>query len=298
MQPKRVERGSRVARQAAEQHHRPAGAHELDRVGPRLLRAGRLEHDVRPAPVARLGPERACERTPLLSAADEHRPATGVGDAGGEHQPDRPRAENRDGVARLDAGALDAAQAAGERLEQRGDLRREAGRDVVQIDRRDPLRHDEPIRVRTGEELQVAALLSARAPVAGAAGSGVGGDHTTPVDEPAELVPERGRRLAQQDRMTAAERLQIGSVGQRNLDLHEHLARAGLGLRYILDAQVAGRVETRGLHGVNTTFSAAPLRYSSTPSSNRSSGSVVASGSTSDGSSSIAAWKVLGRRRA
>ena len=60
--------------------------------------------------------------------------------------------------------------------------------------------------------------------------------------------------------MAAPVRLQIRAVGQRDLDLHEHLARPRLRTRHVLDAQVARRVEPRRLHGVNTTFSAAPLR--------------------------------------
>ena len=100
----------------------------------------------------------------------------------------------------------------------------ETGRDGVEIDRRDALGHDDPVRVRTGQELRAPALPASRAAVAGTARRRVGGDHSAPVDEPAELVPERRGRLAQQDGVPAAIGLQIGAVGQRDLDLHEHLA--------------------------------------------------------------------------
>ena len=60
--------------------------------------------------------------------------------------------------------------------------------------------------------------------------------------------------------MAAAIRLQIRAVGQGDLDLHEHVARARLRQGHVLDAQVARRVQPCRLHGVNTTFSAAPLR--------------------------------------
>ena len=60
-----------------------------------------------------------------------------------------------------------------------------------------------------------------------------------PSDEPAELVPERRRQRAQQHRVPAPIGLQIGAVGERDLDLHQHLPRPGLGLRHVLDAQVA-----------------------------------------------------------
>ena len=194
------------------------------------------------------------------TAADDHRPAARVGDARREHQSDRPRAEDRHGVARGNARTLDTAQAAGERLEQRSHLRRESGGNVVEVHRRDPLGHHDPVRIRAGEELQLEALLASRATVAAATRSGVGRHHPAPVDEPAELVPEGRRRLAQEDRMAAAVRLQIRAVGQCELDLHEHLAWPRLRPRHVLDAQVTRRVEPRRLHGVNTTFSAAPLR--------------------------------------
>ena len=60
--------------------------------------------------------------------------------------------------------------------------------------------------------------------------------------------------------MTAAERLEVGRVGERDLDLHEHVAGARLGPLDLLDSQVARAVQPRGLHGANATFSAAPER--------------------------------------
>ena len=58
--------------------------------------------------------------------------------------------------------------------------------------------------------------------------------------------------------MAAPERLQVGAVGQRDLDLDEHVARAGLRTRHLLEPQVPGAVEAQRSHGVKTTFSAAP----------------------------------------
>ena len=60
--------------------------------------------------------------------------------------------------------------------------------------------------------------------------------------------------------MAAAESLQVGAVGERDLDLHEHVAGAGLGTRHLLQPQVAGAVEEERSHGVKTTFSARPER--------------------------------------
>ena len=60
--------------------------------------------------------------------------------------------------------------------------------------------------------------------------------------------------------MTAPEGFQVGAVGQRHLDLDEHVARAGLGTRDLLEPQIPDAVEAQRSHGVKTTFSAAPER--------------------------------------
>ena len=56
--------------------------------------------------------------------------------------------------------------------------------------------------------------------------------------------------------MAAAERLRVGAVGERDLDLDEHVARARLRPRHVLDPQVAGAVVAQRPHGVKTTFTA------------------------------------------
>ena len=48
--------------------------------------------------------------------------------------------------------------------------------------------------------------------------------------------------------MAAAERLRVGAVGERDLDLDEHVARPGLGAGHLLDPQVAGAVEAERSH--------------------------------------------------
>ena len=60
--------------------------------------------------------------------------------------------------------------------------------------------------------------------------------------------------------MPAAERLEVGAVRQRDLDAHEHVARACDGIGDLVDPDVAGAVPAQRPHGVKTTFSAAPLR--------------------------------------
>ncbi len=162
-------------------------------------------------------------------------------------------------------------------------------------------------------------LLAACAGGAGAAGGGVRGDDAPAggdVDA-AELVPERARRRPEQHGVAAPERLQVGAVGERHLDLHEHVALGlGLGPRHVLEPQVAGPVEDEGphrvgtpgawlrarrrspaAHGTSTTFSARPSRCSASASSNRSSGSTVGSGSSSVGRSATASLHVRRRRR-
>ena len=56
--------------------------------------------------------------------------------------------------------------------------------------------------------------------------------------------------------MPAPERLGVGPVRERNLDLHEDVPRLRLGLRNLLDPDVARAVVEEGPHGVKTTFSA------------------------------------------
>ena len=60
--------------------------------------------------------------------------------------------------------------------------------------------------------------------------------------------------------MAAAERLQVGAVGQGDLDLDEHVAGSRLRARHVLEAEIARTVEAKRPHVVNTTLSARPER--------------------------------------
>ena len=60
--------------------------------------------------------------------------------------------------------------------------------------------------------------------------------------------------------MTPVERLRVGAVGERDLDLDEHVAGPRLGPGDVLEPDVAGPVEDQRPHGVKTTFSASPRR--------------------------------------
>jgi hypothetical protein len=138
-------------------------------------------------------------------------------------------------------------QAAGERLDQRRDLRREPVRDAEEVDPSDPFRNGEQLGVRTVQEPEVVEVAVR-----------VGGDDSAAgrdVD-PAELVAERAGRIAEQDWVAAPEGLQVGAVRQRDLDANEHLPSARLRVWHLLDAEVAGPVEDQRPHGTKTTLSA------------------------------------------
>ena len=207
-----------------------------------------------PSPSPGVAAECRDELAPLRTAADDLGRAARVGDAGGEHQPDRPGAEDRDAVALLDLRALDAAQAARKWLDHRRHLRREAGGDGEEVDARDPLRHEHVLGVGAVQELERPATLVACSRVRGddpLAGRDV---------DAAELVPERARQVAEQDGVPAAEGLQVGAVGEGDLDLDEHVAGAGLRLRHVFEPEIPGAVEPERPHGVKTTLSARPER--------------------------------------
>ena len=60
--------------------------------------------------------------------------------------------------------------------------------------------------------------------------------------------------------MPAPERLQVGAVGEGDLDLDENVAWAGARIGHFLDADVPGAVEDQRPHGVKTILSTSPLR--------------------------------------
>ena len=246
------QRGVRLA--PAEEDDRAAGTNQLDRALPRLLGACRFDHDVRALTLARLAAEERHERAALRPAADDLGRAAGVCDAGAQHQADRAGADDRDAVAPLDLCALDAAQAARERLDHRRHLGCETPWDGQQVDLSDRGRDEQILGVGAVQELERLAALVAGGRVCGddaLAGRDV---------DPAELVTERARQLAQEDGMAAPESLQVGAVRERHLDLDEHVAGAGLRTWDLFEPQVPNAVEAQRSHGVKTTFSAAPER--------------------------------------
>ena len=215
---------------------------------------GRLDHDLRAFAVARNSAEEGCELAPLRPAADELRPTARVDDAGAQHQPDRPGAHDRDSIPRPDLRALDATEAARERLDHRRHLGRQPRRDGEEIDARDPLGHEQELGVGAVQQRgRLGAVVARRRVRRDDASAGCDVD-------PAELVPEGARERAEQQWVPAPVGLQVGAVRERDLDLDENVAGTRLGARNFLEPQVAGAVEAQRSHGVKTTFSARPLR--------------------------------------
>jgi hypothetical protein len=134
----------------------------------------------------------------------------------------------------FDSGPLDAVEAAGDRLDHGGNVRWERRRDGEEVARRDPLRHEQILgvgAVQHREEALAERLVAASARSTRAARGGVRSeDAATGRDvDAAELVPEGARKLAEEDGMPPPEGLGVGSVGERDLDLDEDIARSGLG---------------------------------------------------------------------
>jgi hypothetical protein len=261
----RVDRDRRPGRAAAEEDDGPARADELDGVAPRFRRAGRLDDDVRAAPVLEIGAELRRDGAPLGAASDRDDVRSGVGGGGAEHEPCRAYAEDGDRLPGLDLRALDRVQAARERLDERGDLGGQALGDGEEAPRSDSLRDEHVLGVRAVQErLEPLAerLGAARAGRAFAARSRVRSDDPSPggdVDA-RKLMAERAGKLAEKERVAPTERLRVGPAGERGLDGNENLAGTRLRARNVLETDIAGPVEAKRLHGVNTTLSASRRR--------------------------------------
>ena len=179
----------------------------------------------RPRPSAGHRAERRRELAPLLTRPT----ATGRPPASATQaqsiSPIGPSADDGDGLAVLDPGRVDAVEAARERLDQRRDLGREApaGRagGSSRAIRSGTRRSSAYAPFSSGRRFSQSVSWPAAASGARAARRRVGRDDSASgrdVD-PAELVPERARQLAEQHGVSAAVRLEVGAVGQRDLDL-------------------------------------------------------------------------------
>ena len=212
--------------------------------------------------------------------------AAGVRDARAQHQPDRAEADDGDGLPVLDPGDLDPVETAGERLGQRRDLRRarRAARGRGSGTRSARARGAAPRTRRSagGRGARTASPGRVGRPRTRRTGPSWRRRAAARRDvDPADLVPERARQLAEQHGVSAAVGLEIGAVGQRDLDLEEDVAvaRNRVGRRPRAEGRRAHGADERP-HGVKTTFSASRRRKSSSPSANRSSGSTIGSGTS------------------
>ena len=134
---------------AAEEEDGAPGADEPRASCHALGGPSRLDDDVRAPPVSRLGAEVAGKLAPLGPAADRHHSCPGVPGGRAQHQADRPGPEHGHRLAGFHLRPLDPAEATGERLHHRGDLRREAGRiDVLEQQRRELVERPPPRRHR------------------------------------------------------------------------------------------------------------------------------------------------------
>ena len=158
---------------------------------------------------------------------------------------------------------------AGQRLDRRRHLGRDALGHAMQVHARDASRHAQQLRVGAVEQrIEVAAelLAAGRAGRALAAGRRVDAADEVALpergvlaagdDDACVLVPERRGRRPEQHRMPAPVALGVGTAGERRLDAQHDLARARLRLGHVLHAHVARRPVARGDHGANTTLSA------------------------------------------
>src|SRR5437762_3571682 len=99
-----------------------------------------------------------------------------------------------------------------------------------------------------------------RAPKAGASACRCGRPPTATGQPPApalhvhaaELVAERGGQPVENARVPTLERLQVRAVGQRDLDLDEHVARPRFWFRHVLEPKIARAVEPQGPHASAT----------------------------------------------
>jgi hypothetical protein len=251
----RVEQQLGAALPAAEEEDLAAGADELDGVGPRLLGASGLDHEVGALPVSGSRAEIACQLLAFLAAADNDHVGARILGGRAEHQPDRPGADHCNGLAGLDPRAGDAVETAGERLEECSDLGGEARRHGQQVPLGDVRRDEHILRIGAVQEwIEVGAelLLPTAAGRAVAARGRVRRRDTTAGGDvhAAELVAEAAGQLAEQDGMAALKRLRVGPVCQRELDLDDDVARLRLRFGDLLEPEVAWPVEEERPHGV------------------------------------------------
>ena len=166
----------------------------------------------------------------------DHVAADGAGDLN-EHEADGASAEDGDGVADLDAGFVQSAQHAGQRLGHGRVFDADVGRNDQHVGFNDAAGHANVFGVGTvvEEEIFAEVLLMLGAVEAHLAGGGVEGDDAhallEAVDSGADFLDDSGQFVAEQSRgndhagvVAALVHLEIGAAGQCDLDLDQNLA--------------------------------------------------------------------------
>jgi len=219
---------------------------EVERVAARLGGSGGFDDHVGVGGIGRTRSERGRKRVPRAAPADRGDVAPGIGDAGAEHQADRPGAEHGHEAARLHVRALDDVQAARERVCERPLGRVEPAGDGVEVDLGDPRGHDDALGERAFEQRGPAAELLAlgqarRAVPARRRRSRDDAEAAARVD-PGELAPERRRRSVERVG-SAGEAALLLMARQRHLDLDHDVPDLRLRARHIVHPEVARSVE-------------------------------------------------------
>ena len=226
----------------ADEDDRAAGLDELERLVACLSGSGGFDHDVGVVRVSGPRAERGRERVPRLAPADRGHVAARVRDAGTQHQPDRPGAEDGDEAARAHVRSLDRVQAARERIGECGDGRIEPARNGVEVDLGDAGRDEHPLGQCADELLGppaqlLAAVDTGRTVTARRRCGGNDAPAVARVDAREFAAERRGRAV--EGVCAERERTPLGTPGQSDLDLEHDLAVCRFGNRHLVDSQVA-----------------------------------------------------------
>src|SRR4029077_17062637 len=176
--------------------------------------------------------------------------ADGAGDLD-EHQPNRPAAEDGDGVADLNSSFVQAAQHARQRFSHRSIFKADVGRNDQHIRFNNAARHTNVLRIGTVVEEEVFAevFLVLGAVEAHLAGRGVQGYDahalleaidvsTNLLDDSSEFVAEKRRGHDHAGVIAALVHLEVGAAGQGDLNFDENLAIADAWDGYFFDLEV------------------------------------------------------------
>ena len=265
---------------AAEEIHRAAAPHHVHRPLPGLRLADRFNGHVHAAPVRHAAnlPDRVAMlsgdnqvvrarrcRAIELRLAPAHRDHAAAVEFRQlhEHQPDRPQADNRHGVARQRRRFFETADHARQRLHQRRVLVPHALGNYVGIALHDARWNFNVLGVRAVIEKQIFAkiLQAAMAEETLSAGRRIGRHHPLPDrklrhalaerhDIPRQFVPEHSRGHDHSGVIAAPEDLDVGAAGERHLYAYEDVPALNSRNSYRLYLQMLLAVKHGGHHVV------------------------------------------------